>query len=79
MYRYVRVSTIAERLQTKWFVYGFAAFFAISGLDVWLPELGLLGMLALPLSIAISILRYRLWDIDIIIRRTLIYGTLTAI
>jgi fumarate reductase subunit D len=40
---------------------------------------GDLLLLLIPLSFGFAMLRYRLWDIDIIIRRTLLYGTLTAI
>ncbi len=36
-------------------------------------------LLLIPLSFGFAMLRYRLWDIDILIRRTLVYGTLTAI
>jgi signal transduction histidine kinase len=35
-------------------------------------------LLCIPLSLAAAILQYRLWDIDLVINRTLVYGVLTA-
>jgi serine phosphatase RsbU (regulator of sigma subunit) len=43
----------------------------------WNPTLFLPSLLIFPLSIGFAILRYRLWEIDVIVNRTLVYGALT--
>jgi hypothetical protein len=43
---------------------------------LWLT---IIGFAAIPLVIVIAILRYRLWDNDLIIRRTLVYAVITAV
>lgn len=45
---------------------------ALAAITTWLP-------LFIPLSFGFAMLRYRLWDIDILINRTLVYGILTAL
>lgn len=81
-----------ERQQIKWFVYAAAA--NVSGttlayivpgvLDtpLWFERAGfalnIATIPAVPIAIGIAILRYRLYDIDLIINRTLVYGSLTA-
>ena len=48
------------------------------GLRIVLYHLYQLTFLLIPLAICFSILRYRLWDIDLILHRSLTYGLLTA-
>jgi hypothetical protein len=77
-----------ERLQLKWFCYAAALFGAAAFVVVMFPSLGgstvdtlmiLPALLALPLAIGIAVLRYRLYDIDRLINRTLVYGLLTIL
>jgi hypothetical protein len=72
-----------ERQQLKWFTYA-AALAPLSSLayevarPIW-PVLLALTLPPVPISIGIAILRYRLYEIDRIINRTLVYGLLTVL
>jgi hypothetical protein len=80
-----RRSQGVERQQLKWVTVAAALFLVIfvfptdqlGGDDLGFASLEL-GLLVVAGAIAISMLRYRLYDIDVVIRRTLIYGALTA-
>jgi hypothetical protein len=82
-----RRSNGVERQQLKWFASAGAVvvFFQLIGLVVYVapipPVISMLTSLSyalLPLSAAVAILRYRLYDIDVVIERTLVYGVVTA-
>jgi hypothetical protein len=76
-----------ERLQLKWFAYAVAMLAIVLPASTLVPSstglqwaLAVLGFgAALPLAAGIAILRYRLYDIDVVIRRTLVYGGVVAV
>jgi hypothetical protein len=96
IYRYRRVSTVTERLQTKWVIFGLAITVMGAVLFITIPlllpgfnspgtpeylifqSLADLLFLLIPLSIGMAVLHSHLWDIDVIIRKTLVYAALTA-
>ncbi|MDF2661065.1 MAG: hypothetical protein K0Q94_3856 [Paenibacillus sp.] len=94
IYRFRRVSTPAERQQTKWVVYGvsvgFVGFIAMSLLFdpsmhdgsamtyVVLNGVLHLVLLAIPVTLMTAVLRKKLWDIDPLVNRTLVYAALTV-
>jgi hypothetical protein len=72
----------AERQQIKWFAYGAALSIPLSLFPEarpYGPYLEFLGTVLLLAGLGIGIFRYRLWDIDRLVNRTLVYGLLTAI
>jgi hypothetical protein len=81
-----RRSSGERRQQLKWLLAGSAATLVGFGLAVllrsvpWLSDvIGVIGFLALPVSIGVAVLRYRLFDIDRIVSRTLAYAIVTGL
>ena len=72
-----------ERQQLKWFLLGCVLFTVPISLNGLLPNeiQGIATVLlwpALPISIAIAMLKYRLYDIDLVINKTLVFGALAV-
>ena len=90
MVRRLRRSRGFERLQLKWIAYAAAVvgvivavdeityFASVEGLGALRDTLLGLALATFPVAAGIAILRHRLYDIDVVINRTLVYGALTA-
>lgn len=80
-----------EREQIKWFVYAVAMIPVLGLLSIPVDAIdgegasygafavNMTAALLIPLSLGVAILRNRLYDIDVIVNRTLVYGALTAL
>ena len=78
----LRRATGGERQQLKWFVYAVALFAMVFPSSIFFLGDGRLIVFLLPLvpaAAGIAILRHRLFDIDVVINRTLVYGALTVV
>jgi hypothetical protein len=88
----LRRSKGVERQQVKWFTYAVVVLAISATLAyvisesmgvVWLERasslLVVVGVVGLPVAMGIAILRHHLYNIDLIINRTLVYGSLTAV
>jgi hypothetical protein len=75
-----------ERQQIKWLAYGGAVvvgtIFVAGAISLWSVTVSILtidlALVGLPVFTGIAIVRYRLYEIDLIINRTLVYGSLTS-
>jgi hypothetical protein len=79
-----RRSIGVERQQLKWFLSAAALTILLINVGAFIPApfdapAGVAEGLLLPAAIGIAVLRYRLYEIDVVIRRTLVYVPLTAL
>jgi hypothetical protein len=88
----LRHSKGEEHQQVKWFAYAVTVLATSIILAYVIPEainvgwlwwvlsvLAIVSVVGLPVAVGIAILRYHLYNIDLIINRTLVYGSLTAV
>jgi hypothetical protein len=90
VFRYRRAASL-ERQELKWLLLGgsgtIVVMFTASPAAPWdleatfplLSSLSLLALVAIPVAVGVAITRYHLYDIDVVINRTIVYLALTAI
>ena len=88
--RFRKAGTV-ERLQLKWFLFACASFVVALGAEIALEAIGVgqppflvdawisLSIIAIPIAATLAILRYRLYDIDRIISRTVSYAIVVVV
>ncbi|MGG1514461.1 histidine kinase [Paenibacillus oryzisoli] len=93
VHRFRNKASTSERQQTKWVVYGatigIVGFIGMSALFtpglndgtaltyVYLNALLNASLTAIPITLTLAVLRQRLWNIDPLVKRTLVYGSLS--
>jgi hypothetical protein len=88
----LRHAGVEQRQQIKWFAYAVGVLILGRLLSSpateavgrgWIPSIGfaiyVIGIVGVPVAVGIAVLRHHLYDIDHIIRRTLVYGSLTVL
>lgn len=85
VWRWLRVSDSVARNQTKWVVLGATVSVAGVVTGAFLHNdrasfvVATLGSLAIPVSVGVAVLRYQLWDVDLVINRALVFTSLTVL
>jgi len=90
--KFITPSKGVERQQVKWFAYALvwlatsSTFSFVVSDTLGIPSLEwvsfvlvMAGVVGLPVAVSIAILKYRLYNIDLLTNRTLVYGALTAL
>ncbi len=82
----LRRATGVERLQLRWFAFASMCAAVVLPLSALLwnvaplvRPLPALALTAMPVAAGIAILRYRLYDVDVVISRTVVYGSITVV
>jgi hypothetical protein len=86
---FVKSKTAIARQQLKWVAWGstlaitaFTLFYAVNHMfglegDPWLTEVAVLPLILIPLTFGYSVVRYRLMDVDMVVRRAAVYALTT--